>query len=228
MIKRIAVISVLNLAVCSAAFAQGSNSVVASAPSIVGSAPTITASLPAAPLPPALPPVPPAPPYPTPVVDPTIIVVPAVSIVASDTTGKFLSLSTRAYVGSGNAVCIVGFVVGSGGRHVLIRAVGPALKKFGIDDFLKKPKAELFDKDGKLLATGTAWSAMSPTDKSGLTALFTATGAFSFDGFSDDAAMHLKLPGGNYTLVISSADGSSGVVMGEVYESPTYATYVVP
>jgi len=161
----------------------------------------------------------------TPTVDPVITPpFPVVEqiVVPSNTTGRFLAISSRSYVGSGNAVCIVGFAVGSGGRHVLLRAIGPSLTKFGINDCLRKPKAEVFDKDSKLIATGIVWSAMDADNKDGIIKLCTSTGAFKIDNVTDDVLMHLKLSEGCYTLVISSADGAPGVVIGEVYESPTY------
>src|SRR5947209_7504657 len=51
---------------------------------------------------------------------------------AYTSTGKFVNFAFRGFVGSADQPMIGGFVIGEGGRVVLIRAIGPSLATFGI------------------------------------------------------------------------------------------------
>ena len=62
-------------------------------------------------------------------------------------TVELANLSTRGNVGTGDNVLIAG-VIPSGGRTLLIRALGPSL---GISGALADPKIDLFNGDGPIL-----------------------------------------------------------------------------
>ena len=53
--------------------------------------------------------------------------------------GKFVNLSTRALVATGDEVMIGGFIIEDGARQMLIQAVGPELANAGISNALADP-----------------------------------------------------------------------------------------
>ena len=56
---------------------------------------------------------------------------------SSSTASSVVNASTRAYVGTGDAVLIVGFVIeGTGSLPLLVRAVGPTLAALGVSGAL--------------------------------------------------------------------------------------------
>jgi hypothetical protein len=75
------------------------------------------------------------------------------------TLGTLINVSTRAYVGSGAQQLIGGFIVkGTGGKSVLIRAVGPSLSAFGVAETLTDPVLRVFrSPDSIPLAENDNW-----------------------------------------------------------------------
>lgn len=156
--------------------------------------------------------------------------------VAVTHNGRLANLSSRAAVGSGNSVLIVGFsVAGSGSKPTLIRAVGPTLAPtFNLSGTLPQPVLTLFD--GKtptqVVAGNSGWS-QSPTLGSSLMAtsvqaasatLMQTLGAFSLPAGSSDSALVATLQPGLYTSEVSGAVGSTGIALGEVYDANTGST----
>ena len=111
-----------------------------------------------------------------------------------------------------------GFVLsGRGTRAVLVRAAGPALTDFGLNDALLRPKLEVYQ-GGRLIATNIGW-APSAEAAATLGDAFDRAGAFQFrDASSRDAALLLNLEPGAYTVKVSSADKTPGSTMLEVYD----------
>lgn len=65
-------------------------------------------------------------------------------LIVNPPPGIITSLSTRGYVGTGDDLLIAGIAIsGTGTKKVLIRAVGPRLADFGIDNALEDPRMEL-------------------------------------------------------------------------------------
>jgi len=129
-------------------------------------------------------------------------------------TPRLINLSVSKNVGTG---LTMGFVIGgSTGKTMLVRAIGPTLgSAFGVPGVMSDPKLELFDRDGKSIATNDNWG--------GATALafaFGDTGAFALNAGSADAALLTTLAPGNYTAQVTVATGATGVALVEVYEVP--------
>jgi len=129
---------------------------------------------------------------------------------------RLVNISTRAQVGTGANVMIVGFVVGgSTARTVLIRASGPALAPFGVTGTLPDPQVELDGASG-VLATNSGWGG-SPQ----LASVAASVGAFAWRNASSlDSALLVTLPPGAYTAQVSGASGDTGVALVELYEVP--------
>jgi hypothetical protein len=132
---------------------------------------------------------------------------------------RLVNLSARARVSSGDKVLIAGFVIGgTAPLKVLIRGVGPALATQGIAAPLTNPKITLFDHRGVEIHNNDNWG--QAANSASVRAATTAVGAFTLPENSYDAAMLETLEPGVYTVHVSSADGTSGVALVEIYEAP--------
>ena len=131
----------------------------------------------------------------------------------SNATSRLLNLSSRGTAGTGDDTQIVGFVVSPGGdKQVLVRAVGPSLANFGVDNPLSDPSVTIFNADGEAMGSNDNWVASEVGDAIG------TVGAFALDAGSNDAAIMMTLPAGSYTAQVGIASGSSGVALVEIYE----------
>jgi dienelactone hydrolase len=133
---------------------------------------------------------------------------------------RFVNLSVRARVGTGDNILISGFVVGDGlARTVLVRAVGPTIgaAPFGVSDTLARPVLSLF-RGSLRLASNTGWgTAANPAD---IRVAAAKVGAFALPEGSLDSALLGTLSPGPYTLQVAGANNTSGVALVEVYEVP--------
>ena len=120
-------------------------------------------------------------------------------------------------MGTDENILIAGIVVNdTAGKHHLARTAGPALTAFGVAGALAQPILRIFDDKGRELARNSAWeSGPNGEDLAGLTK---AVGAFPFAKGSKDAALLARLPAGQFTLQISSANTGTGVGLFELYE----------
>lgn len=138
---------------------------------------------------------------------------------------QLLNVSTRATINPSNPRLILGFVISpspgelSGEKRVLLRAVGPTLATVGVPNALVAPKLELFDAHGTPIPLSDDWLAPYAA---------AATGAAALPAGARDIAHVIALPSGAYSAHVSSADGSSGEVVAEVYDLPEDALYPLP
>ncbi len=131
--------------------------------------------------------------------------------------GMLANLSARARVTGAGGELIAGFVVrGDAAMTLLIRAVGPALRAFGVGDALAAPRLTLVQDDGTVLGENRGWS-VAPNALDVREAA-RRSGAFALPALSADAALLVTLPPGAYTALISPADDGQGVALVEVYE----------
>ena len=121
---------------------------------------------------------------------------------------RLINVSARAEVGTGGDVLIAGFVVaGDGAKRVLIRAVGPQLKQYGVNGVLEDPTLELYQ-NGLVIAANDNWVGDDGRTR----------GAFPLDEGSKDAVLIMVLTPGSYTANVSGVGGTTGVALIEVYE----------
>lgn len=122
---------------------------------------------------------------------------------------KLANISTRAAVQTGNNVLIGGFIVlGQQPQNIIIRALGPSLPFAGT---LNDPAVELHDGNGALLASNDNWR----TDHEA--AIIATTIPPSQDL---EAAIVTTVQPGNYTAVVTGANGATGVGLVEIYQLP--------
>ncbi|MBI5689969.1 MAG: hypothetical protein HZC55_07690 [Verrucomicrobia bacterium] len=138
----------------------------------------------------------------------------ALSAEANGNVGRVPNLSSRSEVALG-APLVGGFVVEGASRTVLIRAVGPGLRQFGVNNALAAVRLELFRGDLRLGAHED-WSA-SPAERLLVERATQRVGAFPLVPGSRDAATAVTLPPGNYTVHASGRNGTGGAVLLEVY-----------
>ncbi len=135
---------------------------------------------------------------------------------------RIKNISTRGFAGGGDAIMIAGFVVDAGGpQRLLIRAAGPTLAEapFHIGGALERPRLDIFSSTGgPALATNDGWERDGEGPR--LAAAAAQVGAFPLTEGSRDAAVLFVAEPGGYTVQISGGDGSSGIVIAEVYELP--------
>lgn len=137
---------------------------------------------------------------------------------SNTTTLAVVNASTRAYVGTGDAVLIPGFTVsGSGSLKLLIRAIGPTLTSFGVTGALADPTITLY-RGSTALATNDNWS--SAANAAEISAATTAVAAFPLASGSRDAALVTTLTAGAYTAVVSGFGGTTGTALVELYVVP--------
>jgi hypothetical protein len=114
-------------------------------------------------------------------------------------------------------------VGGNAPKNVLVRAIGPTLglAPFNIGGVMADPRLSVYSGQ-TVLASNDNWGMQSGgVTAAALTAAFDSVGAFRIgDPASRDAALLLTLNPGNYTAVVSSANGGAGLLITEVYEVP--------
>ncbi len=131
---------------------------------------------------------------------------------------RFVNTSTRSFVGAGNHVLIVGFVIdGPAPKQILLRAVGPGLTAQGVSGVLAQPKIQLHH-GATVLDENAGWS--TAPNHADIASVASATGAFALAEGSRDAALLVTLDPGVYSAVVSGADGGTGVALAEIYEAP--------
>ncbi|MEO7167166.1 MAG: matrixin family metalloprotease [Spartobacteria bacterium] len=123
---------------------------------------------------------------------------------------RLVNISTRMRVGIGPEVLIGGFIIqGDVQKKVILRAIGPSLGAAGVAGALQNPQIELRDGAGALLGSNDDWqesldageivaSTLAPSDPK-------------------EAAIIARLAPGNYTVVVSGVNNSSGVGLVESY-----------
>jgi hypothetical protein len=131
---------------------------------------------------------------------------------------RVLNISARTTAGGAAQPAIVGFVIsGLESKTVLIRAIGPTLRDFGLTTALTAPKLELLRLGASAaLASNTGWStAANPAE---ISATAARIGAFPLGSGSADSVILTTLAPGSYTAVVTAADGRAGTSLLEVYD----------
>ena len=136
--------------------------------------------------------------------------------------GTLISVSTRAFVGTGDQELIGGFsVVGAQSKQMLVRAVGSGLAQFGVSGVLANPQLTIVPMAGTsvpadLVLTNDDWvNQLNPT---AVTAAAAVVNDFSLANYPRDSALLVTLPPGNYSAIVDGVGGATGVALIEAYE----------
>ncbi|MDO8541658.1 MAG: redoxin domain-containing protein [Opitutaceae bacterium] len=130
-------------------------------------------------------------------------------------SSRLVNLSARAFVGTGAAELVPGFVVhGAAPRQLLIRAVGPSLAQFGVTELLADPQLAVIPLGRNFsVANCNDWGGATP-----LRAAFASAGAFTLSNNTTDAAIVVRLPPGAYTVAVSGVGRTTGTALVEIYD----------
>jgi hypothetical protein len=134
-------------------------------------------------------------------------------------SGAICSISTLGVAGSPQFPFALGFAVADGDGCVLIRGIGASLSRFGVQNCMSKPSMVLYDSKQRVVANSLTWSAIRNSDRNQIRLVFQAVGLFDIEDGMAEAIIMGKLAPGAYTVVITSAEGASGAVLGEVYKT---------
>ncbi len=131
--------------------------------------------------------------------------------VSNETTStRFHNLAARGFVGAAGQELIAGLVIqGNEPVRTLITAKGPSLTAFGVTGALANPRLSLYDSAGRLIGSNEDIGATAGTELARVPGAPTNT---------LEAALVVVLPPGNYTAVVSSSSGATGVALVETYD----------
>jgi len=124
---------------------------------------------------------------------------------------ELTSISTRGFVQTGDNVMIGGFINagGNGSTEVLVRALGPTLRSFGVTDALPDPTIQVANANGQIVASNDNWKT-------------TQQSAIQVTGLAPpndlEPAVLITLPNAAHTAVVSGKNGATGVALVEVYK----------
>ena len=133
---------------------------------------------------------------------------------------RIVNFSARAIAGAGSKMLTVGFYVAGNGKNLLVRGVGPTLADFGIANPLRDPVLTLTGPSGEI-GTNSAWQTTSTgaTQGSLVSSAEAQVGAFALPNGSADTALLATVGQGSFTASIASPNGSSGIVLTEIYDT---------
>jgi arylsulfate sulfotransferase len=127
-----------------------------------------------------------------------------------------LNLSTRGLVGTGDNVLIGGFIVsGTDPKGMVLRALGPSLRRFELSGLLADPVLSVYNSSGTLVAINDNWQ----TDPS---RFFVEANGLAPENPSESAVAR-TLPPGAYTVIVRGKDVTPGIGLVELYDISTLA-----
>lgn len=130
--------------------------------------------------------------------------------------GDLANVSDRGFAGTGNNAKITGFVVdGTAPRSVLVRVLGPSLTALGVPGALANPRFEIYRGTEKI-AENDDWAQGNLNRP--VVAIFPPPSPFHLIPTDQrEPALELSLPPGAYTVIVSGANGTTGIVLTEIY-----------
>jgi hypothetical protein len=135
---------------------------------------------------------------------------------ANQTIGN---LSIRGQV-SPSTQFISGFVIeGRASTSVLIRGIGPALARFGVEDALLRPLLTVYDARGEPIAQNAGWGTRPTEERDVMKRLGSS---FPLAENSNDCGLVLTLAPGPYTVQLSGVSGAAGIGLIELYHGNGY------
>lgn len=126
---------------------------------------------------------------------------------------KVANISTRALVQTGDNVLIGGFMLGGGSdQRVVVRAIGPSLRRAGLSNALADPTLTLHNSNGDVIADNDDWK--EPPDNPQAHEI-KVRGLAPTDDL--ESALIATLPPGPYTAIVAGKNGGIGIGLVEIY-----------
>ncbi|MBA3543746.1 MAG: hypothetical protein H0T83_04805 [Chthoniobacterales bacterium] len=131
------------------------------------------------------------------------------SALAVVTEDRFLNISTRGPVETGDSVLIGGVIIGgNASKQVIFRALGPSLADDGVDNVLADPTIEIYQ-GGTLIASNDNWRDTQEAE-------IIATGLAPQNDL--ESAVVLTVSPGAYTMIVRGKNGTTGNALVEGYD----------
>ena len=100
-----------------------------------------------------------------------------------------------------------------GAAKVIVRAIGPSLVQFGVNNALADPILELRNSNGVLLVANDNWQ-----DDLSQAVQITASGLAPTNPL--ESAISTSLLPGAYTAIVAGRNGGTGIGLAEIYHIP--------
>jgi hypothetical protein len=132
---------------------------------------------------------------------------PALVHLPSASSKRFVNVSTRTFVETGDNVEIGGFIIrGNSPKRVVVRAIGPSLTAYGLPA-MSDPTLELHDSTGAIIASNDNWASNQPEVESKFA-----------PSDQHEAVIAGALAPGSYTAVVRGMSGGTGMALVELYD----------
>ena len=129
------------------------------------------------------------------------------------------NISSRSVVLTGDDVMIGGFIVqGSGPKRVIVRAIGPELSRYGVQNVLTDPTLELHNAAGALIASNDNWQTTVIGGIITRDQVMDIQSSGHAPTQSSESAIIADLPPGRYTAIVQGKSIIVGVALVEVYD----------
>jgi hypothetical protein len=129
------------------------------------------------------------------------------------------NISSRSVVLTGDDVMIGGFIVqGSGPKRVIVRAIGPELSRYGVQNVLTDPTLELHNAAGALIASNDNWQTTVIGGIITRDQVMDIQSSGHAPTQSSESAIIADLPPGRYTAIVQGKNIIVGVALVEVYD----------
>jgi uncharacterized delta-60 repeat protein len=132
---------------------------------------------------------------------------------SASSAARLANIATRGLIRPGDQLMIAGFIIQSGSVRAVVRAIGPSLAGFGINNALSDTTLQLRDQNGSIVVEDDDWKLRS--DGSSQQAELEATGLQPSD--DREAAFVTTLPPGQYTAQVRGKPEGTGIGVVQVY-----------
>jgi hypothetical protein len=121
---------------------------------------------------------------------------------------RLANIATRGLIQPGEKLMIAGFIIQNAPARAVIRAVGPSLKPFGIDNALADTTLQLRDQNGAIVRENDDWQTDQKSE-------LESTGLQPSDPL--EAAVVATIQPGQYTAQVRGKGDASGIGVVQVY-----------
>ena len=121
---------------------------------------------------------------------------------------RLANIATRGLIQPGDQLMIAGFIIQNGNVRAVVRAIGPSLSAFGINNALPDTTLQLRDQNGALVRQNDDWQSDQKVE-------LETTGLQP--GNVLEAAIVATIPPGQYTVQVRGKPETTGIGVVEVY-----------